>query len=208
MDGSVREECFPLTLRLQRAMEDDHAAAGLTLIGGIEGGPISIVDYDEAWPERYRAHEAVIRSALGDVASRVEHIGSTAVRGLSAKPVIDILLVVRDPADESSYVPALVEQGYQLRVREPADEEHRMLRTPGRDVHIHVYPQGARAIDRYIRFRDRLRDSAEDRAAYANLKKELAKRDWDDRNAYAEAKTPIIREILAKSGMMAETRGV
>ena len=180
-------------------MGDENTESGLTLIGGIEGGPIYVVDYDEAWPEKYRTHERIIHDVLGADALRIEHIGSTAVPGLSAKPVIDILVVVRDPADEDSYVAALAERGYQLRVREPADEQHRMLRTPARDVHIHVYPKGASAIDRYVRFRDRLRASAEDREAYANLKKELAKRDWRDRNAYAEAKTPLIQEILARS---------
>ena len=168
-----------------------------SLIGGVEQREIVIADYDPAWPRQYEAHARVIRGALGSTLLRIEHIGSTSVPGLAAKPVVDILAVVPDSADESSYVPQLGAFGYLLRVREPAFFEHRMLRTTARDVHVHVYSPGSPEIGRNIRFRDRLRRSAEDRARYEAVKRNLARQTWPDVNAYAEAKTGVIESILA-----------
>ena len=112
------------------------------IIGEIEPQTIVVADYDPAWPERFRREEARIRAALGGAALAVEHIGSTSVDGLAAKPIIDVLLVVEDSGDESSYLPALEEAGYVLRVREPDFDEHRMFRTPEKDVHVHVLLPG------------------------------------------------------------------
>ena len=100
------------------------------IIGEVEAPDIVVADYDPVWPERFRREAAKIQGALGDAALAVEHIGSTSVPGLAAKPIIDILLVVEDSGDEPSYLPALVEAGYVLRVREKDFYEHRMLRTP------------------------------------------------------------------------------
>jgi GrpB-like predicted nucleotidyltransferase (UPF0157 family) len=97
------------------------------VIGEREAPRIVIVDYDPAWPERFRQAAAKIRSALGEVALRIEHIGSNSVPGLAAKPIVDILLVVEDSGSETSYVPALEDAGYILRVHEPDFHEHRML---------------------------------------------------------------------------------
>src|SRR3712207_9379403 len=88
-------------------------------IGDIEPQTIVVADYDPACPERFRREEARIRAALGEAALSVEHIGSTSVPGLAAKPILDVLLVVEDPGDEPSYLPALEAAGYVLRVREP-----------------------------------------------------------------------------------------
>jgi GrpB-like predicted nucleotidyltransferase (UPF0157 family) len=118
------------------------------------------------------------------------------VPGLAAKPIIDISVAVADPADEGAYVPALEAAGYVLRVREP---EHRMLRTPERDVHVHVWAETDPEIGRHLAFRDRLRASAEDRTAYEALKRELARREWEDMNHYANAKGPLIEEILGRA---------
>ena len=108
------------------------------VIGEREAPCIVIVDYDPSWPERFRQEAAKIRSALGEVALHIEHIGSTSVLRLAAKPIVDILLVVEDPSDEASHVPALESAGYILRVREPDFHEHRMFRTAEKDVHVHV----------------------------------------------------------------------
>lgn len=172
------------------------------LIGGVEQRPIEIVDYDPRWREMFNAHAAAIDKALGNVASRIEHIGSTAVPGLGAKAIIDILLVVANSADEPSYLPALLTAGYELRVREPDFHEHRMLRTPTRDVHIHVFSVGSAEIDRYLILRDRLRSNAEDRRRYEATKRKLATQPWSDMNAYAEAKTEVIERILAAAEAM------
>lgn len=164
------------------------------LIGGREHRPIVIADYDAAWPRRFELERDRIRAALGPVAIRVEHIGSTSVPGLAAKPIVDLLVTVAAPEDDGAFVPALEHAGYVLRVREPG---HRMLRTPARDVQVHVWADDDAEVDRYLTFRDRLRGSPERRREYEQLKRELAKRDWRDVNHYANAKGPFIESVLS-----------
>jgi GrpB-like predicted nucleotidyltransferase (UPF0157 family) len=170
----------------------DDAHLDRVLIGGRERRAIVIAPYDPGWPERFLVERARIAAALGERALRIEHIGSTSVPGLAAKPIVDILVEVAS-LEGIDLEPA----GYVLRVRE---EGHRMFRTPELDVHVHVWPSGSPDIERQIRFRDRLRASPEDLAAYAALKRELAARDWPDINYYAEAKGPLIREIERRAG--------
>lgn len=169
------------------------------LIGDIEPPAIVVADYDPSWPERFRREEAKIRAALGGVARQVEHIGSTSVPNLAAKPIVDVLLVVADSADEASYRPALEGAGYVLRVREPDFDEHRMFRTPEKDVHVHVFSSGSREIERYLLLRERLRADRADRTLYARTKRDLAKRDWSSMDHYAEAKTEVIEGIIARA---------
>ena len=169
------------------------------LIGGSEKRPIEIVAYDPRWPGIFHAHAQKIRQALGSIALAIEHIGSTSVPGLGAKAVVDILLVVRDSADEAAYLPALEAAGYVLRVREPEFEEHRMFRTPQRDVHVHVFSAGSKEIARYLDFREQLRRSEADRNRYEALKRELATRDWENMDAYAAAKGELIEELIKKA---------
>ena len=169
-----------------------------TLIGGHERRPIEIVEYNPQWPKVFQEHATRIAQSLGDTAICIEHIGSTSVPGLAAKPIIDILVVVRDSADEDSFVPALEALGYRLRVREPDFHEHRMLRPPNREVHIHVFSAGSPEIDRYLTFRDRLRSDTEDRRLYEQTKRDLARREWADVNDYADAKTDVIEAIIGR----------
>src|SRR5918911_5008403 len=161
-------------------MADEASKTGL--IGGVEKREIKIVDYDPAWPEKFETHARVIAGALGRAALRIEHIGSTSVPGLAAKPIIDVLVVVPDSADESAYLPQLEAAGYVLRVREPDWNEHRMFRTPEQDVHIHIYSAGCPEIERNLTFRDRLRQNIDDRRRYEQTKRELATKDWADMN--------------------------
>ncbi|HEY0406772.1 MAG TPA: GrpB family protein [Pyrinomonadaceae bacterium] len=174
-------------------MADEPLETGL--IGGVEKREIKIVDYDPDWPKKFETHARFITDALGGSALRVEHIGSTSVPGLAAKPIIDILVVVTDSADESVYLPQLEAAGYVLRVREPDWNEHRMFRTPEKDVHIHVYSAGCPEIQRNLSFRDRLRRNTEDCRRYERTKRELAVKEWSDMNAYAAAKTEVIESI-------------
>jgi GrpB-like predicted nucleotidyltransferase (UPF0157 family) len=167
------------------------------LIGGLEKRTIEVVDYDPDWPKKFEAHAKIIADAVGDAALRIEHIGSTSVPNLAAKPIIDILVVVPDSADESTYLPQLEARGYVLRVREPDWNEHRMLRTPVKDVHIHVYSAGCKEIERNLTFRDRLRRNADDRRRYEERKRTLAQNDWSDMNEYARAKTQVIEDVIA-----------
>ena len=168
----------------------DDAYLDRVLVGGRERREIVIADYDAAWPERFAAERERIAAALGVRALRIEHIGSTSVPGLAAKPIVDVLVEVASVEDAD-----LEAAGYVLRVRE---EGHRMFRTPELDVHVHVWPSGSPNIASHLAFRDRLRASPEDRGAYEALKRELATRDWPDVNHYAEAKGGLIREILAR----------
>ena len=160
---------------------------------------ITLVEYDSAWPERYSLVEQEIREALGGAALQIEHVGSTSVPGLAAKPIIDIVLVVAHSAQEDAYVPPLQAAGYALRVREPDWYEHRMLRGGDEDVNLHVFSAGCPEIERMLRFRDRLRSNAADRERYEAAKRELARRDWGDVQDYADAKTDVISEIVGPS---------
>ncbi len=169
------------------------------IIGEIEPQSIVVVDYDPSWPERFRQEEARIRAALGEAALSVEHIGSSSVPGLAAKPIVDVLLVVEDSAEEPSYLLALEAAGYVLRVREPDFDEHRMFRTPGKDVHLHVFSAGSQEIERYLLLRERLREDEGDRELYARTKRELANREWPSMQHYAEAKTGVIEGIIARA---------
>ena len=170
---------------------------GMGLIGGVEKRDILIADYDPAWPNKFAMHAAIIANALGAEMVCIEHVGSTSVPSLAAKPIIDILVVVPDSANEAAYLPQLQAAGYVLRVREPNWNEHRMLRTPELDVHIHIYAIGCPEIQRNLTFRDRLRTNVDDRKRYERVKRELAAKDWPDMNAYARAKTDVIESIIA-----------
>ena len=174
------------------------------VIGEIESPTIVVTDYDPAWQARFRREQARIRAALGEAALSIEHIGSTSVPGLAAKPIVDVLLVVEDSAEEASYVPLLEEAGYVLRVRVPDFDVHRMLRTPEKDVH--VFGPGSREIERHLLLRDHLRECREDRELYARTKRELAKRDWPSMQHYAEAKTGVIEGIIARAAASRSSR--
>jgi len=168
-------------------------------IGGAEKGEIILLDYDSVWPEKFQKHVGILSRALGTEALSIEHVGSTSVPGLAAKPIIDVLVVVKDSAQEDSYLPALVRAGYVLRVREPAWYQHRMFRTPERDVHVHIFSAGCVEIRRMLAFRDRLRSNAEDRFLYESMKRKLAREDWPDMNAYAQAKSGVVEQIIARA---------
>jgi GrpB-like predicted nucleotidyltransferase (UPF0157 family) len=162
-------------------------------------GPVTLVPYDPAWADLFAREARRVRGALGDRALLLEHAGSTAVPGLEAKPIIDIVLAVPDSADEAAYVPALEAAGYVLRIREPHWHEHRMLKGPDTDVNLHVFTTGSEEVGRMLRFRDRLRACAEDRERYAAAKRALAGRDWRYVQHYADAKSAVVEEILARA---------
>lgn len=175
------------------------------IIGGPEPLVVGLHASDDSWPRVYRQHERRIRDALGDELDvAVEHIGSTAVPGLAAKPIVDLVVVVPDVADEAAYLDALLGAGYELRVREPG---HRLVRTPERDVHVHVYQQGAPAVDAYLLLRDHLRTDAADRALYEQTKRDLLTQRWDDMNAYADAKTAVIEAIKERARARRRSEG-
>lgn len=169
------------------------------LIGGVERREIVIVDYDTMWVDRFKQHAKNVRRALGNQVLALEHVGSTSVPGLAAKPIVDIDLIVEDSSNEDAYLPALEAAGYELRVREPDWHEHRMMRTPTLDVHVHVFSSGSTEFRKHILFRDWLREHADDRRDYESIKRNLSVRSWEDMNAYAQAKSSIIDRILASA---------
>ena len=170
-------------------------------VGGARplGGPVHLAEYDAAWPELFAREAARIKHVLGDTAIRVEHVGSTSVPGLAAKPIIDIVVEVTDSGDESTYVTPLEFHGYQLRIREPDWWKHRMLKGPDADVNLHVFTVGCPEVARMLRFRDHLRVNPSDRKLYEAKKRELALREWGYTQNYADAKTDVVEEIIVRA---------
>ncbi|MEV8442585.1 GrpB family protein [Actinosynnema sp. NPDC051121] len=162
-------------------------------------GRVVLVEYDPAWPGLYEREAARIRGALGPVVVGLEHVGSTSVPGLAAKPIVDVVLAVADSADEASYVPALEAVGYVLRIREPGWFEHRMFKGPDTDVNLHVFTAGEPEVARMVAFRDRLRVSEADRVLYERTKRELASREWTYLQQYADAKAEVVADILGRA---------
>jgi GrpB-like predicted nucleotidyltransferase (UPF0157 family) len=182
----------------------DEAAGNADLHTGSAGEPvlpaqarIEICDYDPTWPQLYEREAARIRSLLGGQVARLEHVGSTSVPGLAAKPILDIVLAVPGSADESAYMPAMQAAGYELRLREPEWFQHRLLNGPDTDINLHVFSAGCPETDQMLRFRDRLRHHAGDRELYVAVKRQLAGRTWTSVQRYADAKTTVIEQILA-----------
>lgn len=162
-------------------------------------GVIRIVEADPEWPRVFHREADRIRAALGASALRIEHVGSTSVHGLPAKPVIDIALTVENSADEASYAPELEQAGYILRIREPDWHQHRMFKGPDTDVNLHVFSPGCPEVDRMLLFRDWLRNNPVDRDLYARTKRELAQKEWKYVQNYADAKSAVIRQIMSRA---------
>ena len=177
----------------------------LSVVGELKphDAPITLVEYDPAWPKIFVREATRIKAALGERAMVVEHVGSTSVPGLIAKPIIDILLVVADSADEPSYVPALEAAGYVLRIREPDWHQHRLFKGPDTNINLHVFTQGSEEIQRTLLLRDWLRTNEADRELYARTKRSLARRKWKYVQNYADAKSEVVKAILES----AETPG-
>jgi GrpB-like predicted nucleotidyltransferase (UPF0157 family) len=148
---------------------------------------------------QYAQVAARIRRALGHLAVVVEHVGSTSVPGLAAKPILDVLLLVPDPSDEAAYVPRLEEAGFLLHVREPDWHEHRFFRASDPDVQIHVFAIGSDEAERMLLFRDRVRSEDAERELYEETKRRLAARSWDRVQDYADAKSAVVEAIIARA---------
>ncbi|MGK3203689.1 GrpB family protein [Amycolatopsis sp. MEPSY49] len=160
---------------------------------------VLLVDYDPEWPKLFEREAERIRGVLGDQVLVLEHVGSTSVPGLCAKPCVDILLEVPDSGAEDTYVPALEAAGYRLVIREPDWEKHRCFKGPDTNVNLHVYSPGNGQAERYRLLRDRMRAHPEERDLYAAKKRELAAKEWKYIQHYADAKTEVIEEILGRA---------
>lgn len=169
------------------------------LIGGPEARTVEIVSYRPEWAERFEAERTKIAAALPH-ALTIEHVGSTSVPGLGAKPIVDIQVEVGG-LTEARDIPPLEAAGYVLRVREP---NHLMVRTPEQDVHVHFWADEV-DLDRHLLFRDWLRTNEPDCGRYEAVKRELATREWRDMNDYADAKSEVINDITARAEAWAAT---
>jgi len=160
---------------------------------------IYLAPYDPAWPSLFTQLKKRIFEALKDGVLLLEHVGSTSVPGLSAKPIIDIVLAVADSRDEVSYVDRLEQKGFKLRIREPDWYEHRMFKSTDPMANLHVFSDGCEEIDQMLLFRDWLRNHVDDRLLYEEKKRERADRIWKYTQNYADAKSEVIQEILARA---------
>ena len=182
-------------LGLHRAIASDIWPGFAITEGSDRFDPIFIVDYDAAWPERFEAWRARIEPPLGPAAVRIDHVGSTAVPGMPAKPIVDIQVSVTDLFDEPRYAPQLEAIGVQLRSR---DELHRFFRPFAalpREVHVHVCAAGSDWERDHLLFRDYLRVADDARSRYAAAKREAARVWSDDGWAYTDAKSEVIQEL-------------
>ena len=180
---------------------------GLELLGSPGGDPVTVVPYDAAWPARFDRWAVDIRRAVSADPIRVEHVGSTSVPGLPAKPVIDIQVCVPSVDEEDAFVPGLAELGVPLRSREPG---HRYFRPPAgepRVVQVHVCEHGSAWERDHVLFRDYLRAHDDVRDAYAELKVAVAQRFHDDRLAYNGGKTGFILDTLDRASAWADCTG-
>lgn len=172
-----------------------------------ESDPIEIVSYDPAWPRRFETWRSRLAAALSNTAKRIEHIGSTAVPGLPAKPVIDIQVSVLDLDIESSYVPAVEALGVQLRSRDDLHRYFRPFSGLPRDVQVHVCSFGSGWERRHLLFRDYLKSTEAARIEYITAKRQLAEAWRDDRVAYADAKTEVINTLIDQAELWATEHG-
>ena len=165
----------------------------------LHDAPITLVEYDSAWPALFAREAKRIIAALGSRALQVEHIGSTSVPGLVAKPIIDILLVVADSGDEPSYVHDLERAGYVLRIREPEWHQHRLFKGPDTNINLHVFTSRSLEIERVLILRDWLRNNQADRELYAQTKRRLADQKWKYAQNYADAKSKVVETIILQA---------
>lgn len=161
--------------------------------------PIRVDDPDSRWPSYFAAEASRLRVVLGPVAKRIEHVGSTSVPGLPAKPIVDIDVWVDETDDEDQYVPALARIGYVLVLREPWWNGHRMFQlSSSARFNVHLFPATAPEPLRHLLFRDWLRAHPADRDMYAATKRTIADRTRDDPEKYNLAKNEVIDEIYAR----------
>jgi GrpB-like predicted nucleotidyltransferase (UPF0157 family) len=198
--GGLAEERMAMTVR----DPDDVAAYDEDMAKTWVGPPptlrtrIEIRDYDPEWPRLFEREAARVRSVLGDRVVRLEHAGSTSVPGLPAKPIIDMVLELPDSSDEPAYLPDMEAAGYTLVIREPEWFEHRVFKGPDTNINLHVFTAGSPEVERMLRFRDWLRSNPADLELYVRTKRELAARDWKYVQQYADAKSAVVQEIMAR----------
>lgn len=174
--------------------------------------PIEVVPYDPAWPAQFAQLQAVLALAVGDLSLAIEHVGSTSVPGLAAKPILDIVIVIQNRLALPRVIERLAPLGYfhqgdlGLAGREAFEREDTDVPRDGSGKtwpkqHLYVCPAGNIHLLRQVAFRNYLRAHPEDAAAYGELKLRLAEDFRNDRRAYTEAKTEFITAIYREAGV-------
>jgi GrpB-like predicted nucleotidyltransferase (UPF0157 family) len=162
-----------------------------------QSDPIAVVDYNPEWPAVFESLRAEIAGAIGDLAVAIEHVGSTAVPGLAAKPIIDMDVLLRSAPDLSVCIERLATLGYEHRGDLGIPEREAFAAPPGRPAHhLYVCPPESREFRRHVALRDYLRAHPRDASAYGELKSSLAIRYRDERAAYMEGKREFIESLL------------
>ncbi|MFE1167284.1 GrpB family protein [Nocardiopsis sp. NPDC058789] len=177
----------------------DRRVATDPMARNLVNGRVRLSEPDPKWPYLFRQEESRVRSALGDRVLSLDHVGSTSVPGLAAKPCVDLLMVVADSADEPAYLPDLEKAGYSLVIAEPDWFEHRVLKGPSVNLNLHVFSEGCEEVDRMRLFRDYLTADAGARERYTAVKRDLSERTWKRIQDYADAKSDIVLELLAEA---------
>lgn len=189
--------------RLSRAIAPTFWPGFQVTDGSERFDPIKVAEFDDGWPVRFASWRERIADALEHVALRIDHVGSTSVPGLAAKPIVDVQVGVADMFHEETYVPNLERLGVQLRSRDDLHRFFRPFADRPRDVHVHVCPAGSEWEREHLLFRDYLRANPAACAVYADAKRE-ASRVWsDDGWAYTDAKSGVILNILQDAELWA-----
>jgi GrpB-like predicted nucleotidyltransferase (UPF0157 family) len=164
---------------------------------GLERGTVRLVPYDSRWPLLFLDEVERIRSTAGaDLPLAIEHVGSTAISGLAAKPILDLLGGYPRGANVSSYIDALIRAGYQHRGEQGIPGREFFRRGDPRSHHFHLAEEGGTFWREHLAFRDALRAQPELRDAYGALKLQLARKYPYHREAYIEGKTEFVRTVV------------
>jgi GrpB-like predicted nucleotidyltransferase (UPF0157 family) len=172
---------------------------GVKMVDSAVANPVIIVDYDPNWPGLFQSLRKRIADALGDMAAAVEHVGSTAVPHLPAKPIIDIDVLLASETTLSAAIKRLASLGY-VHQGNLGIPEREAFRAPVNDPphHLYVCPPSSAEFRRHIAFRDYLRAHSKDAKAYGDLKIALAERFREDRSAYNRAKGDFVAEMISR----------
>ena len=166
---------------------------------GLESGVVRLVEYDPRWPAIFEAEAARLDPVVVPLSITLEHIGSTAIPGLCAKPVLDILAGYDDPAGLQDIIAAMTAAGYVHRGERGISGREFFRRGTPRAYHIHLTQRNSAFWRDHLRFRDALRADAALRDGYARVKRELAAKYPADREAYIEGKTPFVLDVLRRA---------
>ena len=164
---------------------------------GVPPGTVRLHEYTPLWAELFRIEAAELRDALGALALDIEHVGSTAVPGLVAKPILDIAVAIRTYAIVPSCATALARLGYQYAHWVDLENDYTFEKGTERTHHVHLVERGSRQWSDYLRFRDALRANVQLARDYERTKMELGARFCSDRAAYTRAKADFIRHVLS-----------